>query len=264
MSRAFRDRESIARAEVVQQLRDLGVEPGGVLLVHTAFSRVRPVEGGPHGLIAALREALGPDGTLAMPSMSGDDDRPFDPRATPCLGLGIVADSFWRLPGVLRSDSPHAFAAAGPRATYITAPHPVDVPHGLDSPVGRIYALDGQVLLLGVGHDDDTTIHLAETLANVPYRRQKYVTVLEEGRPVRVEFGEIDHCCQNFTLVDGWLDARGLQHIGQVGHAVARLARSRDIVAVVTHHLSTDPLVFLHPPGVDVECDEARASVSMV
>jgi hypothetical protein len=134
MSKAFGDDGSIARAEVVQQLRDLGVEPGGVLLVHTAFSRVRPVEGGPLGLIAALREALGPYGTLAMPSISGDDDRPFDPRATPCLGLGIVADSFWRLPGVLRSDSPHAFAAAGPQAVYITAPHSVDVPHGLDRP----------------------------------------------------------------------------------------------------------------------------------
>ncbi len=264
MPKAAGDDRSIARAEVIQQLRDLGVEPGGVLLVHTAFSQVRPVEDGPHGLIAALREALGPDGTLVMPSTSSDHDRPFDPRATPCIGLGIVADSFWRLPGVLRSDSPHAFAAAGPQAAYITRPHPVDVPHGLNSLVGRISALDGQVLLLGVGHDDNTTIHLAEPLANVPYWRRKHVTVLEDGRPVRVELGEIDHCCQNFTLVDNWLDGRGLQHVGRVGHAVARLARARDIVAVVMEQLATDPLVFLHPPGVDGECDEARASMSTV
>ena len=61
--------------------------------------------------------------------------------------MGIVAQTFWQLPGVLRSDSPHAFAAAGPQAARITAPHPVDVPHGLDSPAGRVYELDGQVLL---------------------------------------------------------------------------------------------------------------------
>jgi aminoglycoside 3-N-acetyltransferase len=256
------DARCITRSEVVQQLWDLGVVPGGVLIVHTAFSRVRPVEDGPCGLIAALQEALGPDGTLAMPSTGDDKERPFDPGVTPCRGIGIVTDSFWRLPGVCRSASPHAFAAAGPQATHITAPHPLDEPTGLDSPVGRIYALDGQVLLLGVGHDDNTTIHLAETLANVPYRRRKHVTVLEKGRPVRVEFGEIDHCCQNFTLVDGWLDARGFQHVGQVGHAIARLMKAGDIVAVVTARLAADPLIFLHPPGVDMECDEARASVS--
>ena len=240
------------------------MQSGGVLLVHTAFSRVRPVEDGPLGLIAALRAALGPRGTLVMPSMTGDDDRPFDPKSTPCIDLGIVADSFWRLPDVLRSDSPHAFAAAGPQAARITAPHPVDAPHGLVSPVGRVYTLDGQVLLLGVEHDANTTIHLAEALANVRYRRPKYVTVVEDGAPTRVDYGEIDHCCQNFDLVDGWLDQRGSQRKGQVGHAPARLARSRDIVAVVTERLGTDETTFLHPSGVDEECDEARASSSTV
>jgi aminoglycoside N3'-acetyltransferase len=59
------------------------------------------VEGGPRGLIEAFLAALGPHGTLAMPSMSDDDDHPFDPRKTDCRGMGIVADTFWRLPGVL-------------------------------------------------------------------------------------------------------------------------------------------------------------------
>ena len=59
-------------------------------------------------------------------------------RRRRCIGVGVVADTFWRLPGVRRSDSPHAFAAAGPRAAEITAPHPIDVPHGPDSPVGRV------------------------------------------------------------------------------------------------------------------------------
>ena len=99
-----------------EQLLALGVKPGGVLVVHTSFSKVAPVQDGPHGLIAALRNALGPAGTLVMPSMSDDDDYPFDPRTTPCVGMGVVAESFWKLPGVLRSDSPHAFAAIGPRA----------------------------------------------------------------------------------------------------------------------------------------------------
>src|SRR3954471_14742636 len=86
-----------------------------------------------------------------------------------------------RMPGILRSDSPHAFAAVGPHAERITMPHPVDVPHGLNSPPGRVYQLDGQVLLLGVGHDADTTIHVAEDIARVRYRQPKHATVMVDG-----------------------------------------------------------------------------------
>jgi len=251
----------IATARVRQQLHDLGVPSGVVLLVHSAFSKVRPVERGPSGLIAALEAAVGPDGTLVMPSMTDDDDHPFDAATTPCRGLGVVADTFWRLPGVLRSSNPHAFAAKGPAAPSIIAPHPVDFPHGPNSPVGRVHDLDGLVLLLGVGHDADTTVHLAESLAGVRYRRPKHVTVLQGGRVVSLPYLEIDHCCQNFSLVDDWLDAAHLQQRGIVGHAEARLARSRAIVEIVTAQLRLRETAFLHPHGVDDECDEARASL---
>jgi aminoglycoside 3-N-acetyltransferase len=48
-----------------------------------------------------LLDAVGQAGTLVMPSMS---DRIFDPVRTPCRRLGVVADTFWLMPGVLRSD----------------------------------------------------------------------------------------------------------------------------------------------------------------
>jgi aminoglycoside 3-N-acetyltransferase-4 len=198
-----------------------------------------------------------------MPSWTGDDDAPFDPAATPAApDLGVVADTFWRLPGVLRSNHPIAFAAGGPRATQVTAgPLPIP-PHGPESPVGRVYELDGQVLLLGVGHDANTTLHLAEVLAGVPYRVPGHCTIMEDGRPVRVDYGENDHCCARFAFADDWLRERGLQSEGQVGHARARLARSRDIVALTLERLTADPLLFLHPPGAGcAECDAARRSI---
>ncbi len=234
-----------------------------MLLAHTSFRTVRPVEGGPRGLIDAMRTALGPDGTLVMPSWSGDADEPFDPRTSPAApDLGVVADTFWRLPGVLRSDHCQAFAAAGREAARVTSdPLPLP-PHIPASPVGRVRDLDGQVLLLGVGHDADTTLHLAESIAGVPYRLPMYCTVLRDGRPVRIDYEENDHCCERFALADGWLRARELQSEGPVGHARARLARARDIVHVALEHLADDPLVFLHPPGAGcVECDAARGSV---
>ena len=252
----------IPREEMIRQLRALGVRPGAVVVVHTAFSRVAPVADGPLGLIEALRSAIGSAGTLVMPSMTDDDDHAFDQAATPCIGLGVVADTFWRLPGVLRSDNPHAFAAAGPRASAVTRPHPVDVPHGAESPIGRVRDLDGWVLLLGVGHDADTSIHLAENLAGVRYRRPKHATILRGGRPIRCHHAEIDHCCENFRLLDDWLDAAGHQRRGPVGHAEARLARARDVVETAVSRLRGDETAFLHPPGTCGQCDEARAALA--
>lgn len=257
-------KSSATCAKLVEDLRILGVEQGDVLVVHASYRAVRPVEGGPIGVIKALLQALGPEGTLVMPSMSDwDDDEVFDPKMMPCLGMGIIADTFWRTPGVMRSDSPHSFAAFGPLAGAITAPHPPEIPHGLNSPVGRVFDLDGRVLLLGVDHDANTTIHLAEAVAQVPYGIPKHVTVLREGRPVRVDYRETDHCCRNFRLAGAWLAQRGLERRGKVGNAESRLMRSRDLVEIVVEELKREPLRFLcsRASGCN-ECRRARASVA--
>ena len=120
-----------------------------------------------------------PGGHAGDASMTADDDHPFDPRATSCIGMGIVTQTFWQLPGVLRSDSPPSPRLA--RRLPVSPPHPVDVPHGLDSPVGQVYELDGQVLLLGVDHTANTTIHLGEYMRRARYRRKKYVTLLKRA-----------------------------------------------------------------------------------
>ena len=246
------------------QLGGLGVRSGGVLLVHTSFRAVRPVEGGPLGLVEALLDAVGSEGTLVMPSWSGADGVPFDRRATPASpDLGVVADTFWRLPRVMRSDHVHAFAAKGPQAAFVTSdPLPLP-PHRYESPVGRVYDCDGQVLLLGVGHDANTTVHLAEVLAGVPYWVRKSCTVTENGALRRIEYEENDHCCARFALLDDWLEERRLQRTGTVGHALAKLIGARDIVEVARARLGRDPLLFLHPPEAGcAECDEARRSVA--
>jgi aminoglycoside 3-N-acetyltransferase len=256
-------RHEIGVVRLVEQLRELGVREGGVLLVHTSFRAVRPVEDGPLGLIRALRAALGDAGTLVMPTMT-DGESVFDPRSTPTDGMGITAELFWRQPGVLRSTHPGgSFAAQGPWAEEICRPQPLSPPHGPDSPVGRVHALGGQVLLLGVTHSENTTLHLAEVLAGVPYS-VSHPCVVEEGGVVRtVDVAETDHCCQGFRLADGWLRARGLQREGRVGHADARLAASRDVVSAAVEALAADPVVFLcAPERACEECDRARASIA--
>lgn len=259
-------RRECAIGEVEAQLRRLGVAPGGVLVVHTSFRAVGPVAGGPAGLITALQQSIGPEGTLVMPAWTGSDGDVFDPKTTPASAdLGVVPDTFWRMPHAQRSHHPFAFAARGPRAAFVTSDPIAMPPHAPESPIGRVHELDGQVLLLGVGHDSNTTLHLAEILGGAPYRVPKSITIERNGRAVRVEYGENDHCCQRFAFADTWLRARGLQAEGPVGHAHARLVRARDLVTVTREYLAADPLLFLHPPDVGCdECDEARRSIGRV
>lgn len=253
----------VLRARVIEQLRTLGVRPGQVVLVHASFRALRPVEGGPRGVIDALLEVLGAEGTLVMPSWTGRDDVPFDAKTTAAAtDLGVLADTFWRHSGVSRSAHPFAFAARGARAEeVVTGPLPLP-PHAPGSPVDRVHALDGRVLLLGLGHDANTTLHLAELLADVPYRVPRAITELRDGVPVRVEYGENDHCCRRFELADRWLWAVGLEREGPVGNAHARLFRSRDVVPLAVEQLRHEPLLFLHSSAEGCEeCDAARASV---
>ena len=253
-----------SRDTLVGHLRTLGVRPGDVLLVHSSFRAVRPVEGGPRGVIDALLGAVGSDGTVVMPSWTGDGDQPFDPTTTRAAkDLGVIADTFWRHAGAVRGTHPFAFAAVGPHAEHITSdPLPLP-PHRRESAVGRVWELDGRILLLGVGHDANTTMHLAEIMAEVPYGVAHHVTDVREGRPVRIDYLENDHCCQRFALADDWLRSRGVQREGRVGNAHARLVGSRDVVDVVVAQLRRDPTLFLHPRGSSCqECDEAWDSVA--
>lgn len=250
-------------SDVDAQLRALGVGEGALVVVHTAFRAVGPVDGGPAGLIAALRRALGDGGMLVMPAMSDDDDVPFDVARSHCRSMGVVADTFWRLPSVLRSDNPASFAAIGPLAAAITAPHPIEPPHGIDSPVGRAAALGGSVLLLGIDHSSNTTVHLAESLARVPYRARKHCTVMRDGLAVRVDYDETDHCCRRFARLDGWLRARGQQRDGVVGRGPARLMRGSDVVRAAVEELRVDRFAFLHARGECEECDLAWRSIAV-
>jgi aminoglycoside N3'-acetyltransferase len=248
----------------VNEIAQLGVRRGGVLLVHASFRAIRPFDGGPSKVIGALRDAVGDEGTLVMPAWGDDDDVPYDSGTTPVSdSLGVIAQTFARMPGVERSTQPFAFAAQGPHAAAILRDPFPRPPHGRESPVGRVHELDGQILLLGVGHDANTTVHLAESFAQVPYGVEKHCTVMVDGRATRVDYVETDHCCAGFARMDAWLRERGLQREGTVAHGRARLMEARSVVSVACEHLAVDPLVFLCGENSGCgECGVARASIA--
>ena len=93
----------------------------------------------------------------------------YDPALTPTRRMGAIVECFRRLPGTRRSAHPTiSVAAHGPKATTIIDPHPLAYGLGEDSPLARLYELDADVVLLGVGHANNTSLHLAEYRADYP------------------------------------------------------------------------------------------------
>lgn len=175
----------VTRDSLAVQLRTLGVETGETLLVHSSLSSLGWVCGGPVAVVQALRDVLGPYGTLAVPTQSGDltdpahwEDPPvpqewwerirasmpeYDPATSPTCGMGVIPETVRTWPGALRSAHPHtSFAALGPHAARITEGHAADCRLGERSPLARLEELGARVLLLGTNYDSCTAFHLAE------------------------------------------------------------------------------------------------------
>ena len=195
--------ETLATVESLQtDFKALGVEKGMVLLLHSSLSEIGWVCGGAVAVIIALQEVLGETGTLVMPTHSTDLSDPsqwenppvpeswwqtiretmpaFDSDLTPTRSMGKIAETFRKQNGVLRSSHPQSsFCARGPQAASIINNHSLPYGFGEHSPLARIYDLHGSVLLLGVDHSRNTSIHLAEYRADFPTKR-----VVPEGAPI--------------------------------------------------------------------------------
>ncbi len=241
------------RDSLTADLRRLGVESGMTLLVHSSLSKLGWVVGGPVAVIQALMDVLTPQGTLVMPAHStqmtdpADWENPpipkewhelvrnamplFDPQRTHTRQMGKIAELFRTWPDVSRSDHPHmSFAAWGQHADFVTANHELPYSLGETSPLARVYDLDGQVLLLGVGYDNNTSMHLAEYRAPYAPLAPNGAPWLVDGEKVWQPFDDIDMHDELFAQIGVEYEATVAVRVGQVGAAECRLMVQRTAV----------------------------------
>ena len=254
--------DAIAKSErpatvesLVAYLRALGLEAGQLVLVHSSLSALGWVAGGAQAVVMALQKVLTDTGTLVMPAHSTGNSDPgrwesppvpadwhdairahmpaYNRRLTPTRGMGAIAELFRTLPDVRRSDHPAmSFAAWGRYAHAVTADHRLNSGLGEESPLARVYDLDGKVLLLGVGHDSNTSLHLSEHRADWPGRRTtKQGSAIEIGAERQwVVYEDLEVDSGDFAEI-GWdFIQAGKVNTGNVGAGKSQVMSQIELV----------------------------------
>jgi len=243
----------VTRESLAADLRAAGVGAGATVLVHASLSSLGWVSGGAVAVVQALMDATTPDGTIAMPAHSAGLSEPsrwrnppvpaewwptiratmpaFDPRTTPTSHVGAIAETFRSFAGVVRSAHPAgSFAAWGLHSAAVVDGHALGPAFGETSPLARLYDLDALVLLLGVGHDADTSLHLAEV-------RRGGLAEIEEGAPILADgvrrwttFREYDYDASDFVAIGDAFAATGGVRESRVGAAKALVCRQSALI----------------------------------
>lgn len=214
---------------LVEDLKELGIEKDDIVLVHASLSRLGWIAGGQETIVQALKECAG---TIIMPSQTGVNSEPScwqDPpvpsswwpiirasmppfcRTSPTRFMGKVVDQFLMDPEVIRSGHPQvSFAGWGPMAESILKDHSLACGLGSGSPLQKLYDLDAKVLLLGIGYERCTCLHLSESkLAGVPCYMQG-AAMLVDGKRVWKTFEEIMYDDSDFGRIGADYERAGM------------------------------------------------------
>lgn len=249
----------ITKEEINKILKNVGLNKGMHVLVHCSLRSIGPIDGGADTLIDSLLETVGQYGTVAMPSFNYTYAIPqpyFDVKTTPGL-TGALTEVFRLRPQTIRSFHPtHSVLAQGIRAEEFLTDHLSTEAMGLDSPIDRIAMAGGYVLLIGVTHISNSTIHIGEAHANV----KKFLS--KEGSPpiakIMMPSGEIiEHnidvstsCAKAFNVVDYWIRQKNKIIDLSIGNAFCFLMKGLDIINVVGEMIRTQPdVLFCRTPN---------------
>lgn len=243
------------RQQLADDLRELGLPQGANVLIHVSLRSIGPIENGAETLAYALLDAIGPQGTLLVPTFTQDAadpadwlERPsepeelarlraavplFDPDRTPATvrAVGVFPDVVRRLAHARRSMHPRlSFAALGAEAEFLTQNVPFHYPLGSDSPLARLHQINGYILLIGVGHSANSSLHLAEVWADVPYIHRS--TQVKTGAAEWTAMAGSPECREGFRKIEPVLRQARILKRGYIGNAESQLMRQRELVSM--------------------------------
>ncbi|MDA0839711.1 MAG: AAC(3) family N-acetyltransferase [Planctomycetota bacterium] len=263
---------------LVSDFKSLGITMGSLVAMHSSLKSIGQVEGGADTVIDALLECVGPEGTLMTPAFTNCFEGsknldPFEINSTPSL-TGLISETLRNRHEAYRSLHPtHSAAAIGRLAGEITRDHLKATPLGIGSPFHRLYEQDGWILLLGVGHNTNSFVHVAEVMAGVNYVhvfcwlhlnwRPSARFIDEDGLEQILDIYECPGDSRAFPKLNSLMRERGYLKEGLIGHAPSQLMKASHLFEVVRDALEEDPAFVLCDEGNCKACDVRRASIGM-
>ena len=240
----------VTRGDATEAARAVGIEPGDTMFFHSSLSSMGTVDGGPDTLIDGLLDAVGPEGTIAVPTLCNwtpETERhvfpKWDPATSPSY-VGTITEAFRRRPDALRSDqATHSVAAIGRRAAELTADHGAfgrrpgpygDRAFAESSPWQKLYHWNAAYCFVGVTFRVCTLVHYVETMLSqralgraTPARRDELAAELSGWMKPGVWLGIRN---QDREVLADMMASRGLVHVAKLGSATIRMARAGHIV----------------------------------
>lgn len=260
-----KERALVLKQDIIDGIKRVGIANGDAVIVHTSLSKMGFVCGGPQIVIEALLEVVGHEGTIMMPTQSWKNLDPeagvhwqepqewwqairdnwpaYDKRITPTNTMGQVAEMFRSWPGALRSDHPaRSVAALGTHALFVTENHDLSNIFGAGSPVDKLYHLNAKVLLLGVGYDKNTSLHLADERATYPSKRNvnESSAVMIDGKREWVTYSTLYVDGEDFEEIGSAFEEQCEVQETYIGGALVKAMSQRELVDFATEWIENN------------------------
>lgn len=241
----------LAFDDLVSGFRDLGVQPGDTLLVHSSYKSFGPVDGGPQTVVDALLAALGADGTLIMPTFNFDFNKgqPWDVRSTPSK-MGILTELVRKDPRAKRVFHPfYSFAVLGKHAEMLGGLR-YKSSYERNSVFGKLRDLDGKIMVIGLSYTNSMTFfHHVEQMEGVDYRFLKQFTgeVTDWDGTTKTDTFEMlvrDIDKGVVTEVDPMgelMEKEGVIKVGRIGEAAVKLMQANPVYEFTARAMRRDP-----------------------
>ena len=271
---------TVNRDDIARSLRQVGVAAGDTIMFHSSLSSMGTVIGGPDAVIDGFLEAVGPTGTVAVPTLCNWEPEEqhlvcsrWDPRTSPSY-VGRITETLRQRPEAVRSDhATHSVAAIGARARELTADHGASGwrpgPFGerafaRESPWQRLVDWNAAYCFIGVTFRVNTMVHLVESL--IVERASERVAPQRRGDLAKEIVGWMKSGVWPSIRIDDrevyerMLAERDLVRYGKIGSATLRCTRTRPMVDNWVSAIEAEPERWLPRDFLDWLAEAERSS----